>query len=128
MTTQLYRAYAENGDLLYVGVTSDPNNRMAVHQCSTPWWGQVGSVVFEDREYTDREEAFAAERAAIQAEHPYYNKEHKLPGCGTCGSPSPTLHPVEGFTAVIDGRETFIGVCTDPYHHPGDEAMARIHN
>jgi hypothetical protein len=122
MTHVLYRAYAKGGVLLYIGITSNESNRFAVHACRTPWWHQVDRVQVEPEQYKDREAAEVAERAAIRAEYPYYNIEHKLPGCPTCYSPSPACHPREGITV---NSEPF-AICMDPFHHPGNEEVARV--
>jgi predicted GIY-YIG superfamily endonuclease len=83
----VYRAFAANGRLLYVGVSEQLQNRTQQHKYTKPWWGEVASITatFYPGE---RLAAYAAERAAIKAEQPLYNS-HPLGGpkrwCRVCG-------------------------------------------
>src|SRR6476620_1507799 len=67
----LYRLYSEDGELLYVGITSDVVARMAGHRADKYWWGEVARKRFEYLE--TRAELEAAERLAIIREKPLYN-------------------------------------------------------
>jgi predicted GIY-YIG superfamily endonuclease len=66
----VYRFFAEDGELLYVGSTSHWPKRMQQHQTSRPWWAEVTRVTLEH--HTTLAAARAAEAAAIIAEHPAY--------------------------------------------------------
>jgi DNA-binding transcriptional regulator YhcF (GntR family) len=68
--TALYRLFSADGTLLYLGVTRDIAGRFAAHE-TKPWWPQVArkTMVW----YGSREQALAAETAAILAERPLYN-------------------------------------------------------
>lgn len=68
----LYRLYAGDGALLYVGVTKDPPGRWRHHRSQKPWWPEVC-----DKRLTwchDEREALIAEREAIRTERPRYNR------------------------------------------------------
>jgi hypothetical protein len=69
--TALYRFWSTSGLLLYVGITKDPPKRLSQHKGDKPWWTEVATVTIEN--YGSREEASAAERAAIRSEEPLYN-------------------------------------------------------
>lgn len=74
MTTHaLYRFYDAAGDLLYVGITLNPDERWKKHR-KKPWWHTVASIRLET--YLDRESVLAAEREAIITEHPVHNVVH----------------------------------------------------
>jgi hypothetical protein len=129
----LYRCFDSDGGLLYIGITGDPGNRFAVHECLTPWWADVAKID-QDSDHASRAELEEAERAAIRAEHPFYNvKDNPCSGCPTCFSPSPHFFPRKAiygaFTAVFEGEEPFV-ICTDPFHyadHEGKAQAERIH-
>ena len=76
MTTEhvLYRYFAENGDLLYIGISVDAYSRAKQHRDGSKWWPDAASVTFE--KYPNRDAVSAAERLAIKAEKPIYNKVH----------------------------------------------------
>lgn len=71
---RVYRLLTEDGTLLYVGCTSQTmQRRMAKHHHrSQGWWADVAEVRVE--EFETREEALAAEAAAIFGEDPKHNK------------------------------------------------------
>lgn len=80
--TTLYRLYAADGTLLYVGITDRDWRRMAEHEADKPWWAQVASATFEH--HLTRDLAEQAETAAILAEHPVYNVRGNVsPGAAT---------------------------------------------
>lgn len=110
MTTHaLYRFFAENGELLYVGITNDPGRRWGQHAHDKPWWHEVTRAEIE--RHPDRPAALLAEKAAIVAERPRYNvlhlgrpQMHLIPNgtstyrCPACGAPS----------RYADGRDLFL--------------------
>jgi predicted GIY-YIG superfamily endonuclease len=71
LPTALYRLYAADGSLLYVGVTGDLRVRLAKHAADKPWWTEVArkTAAWHD----SRKEALLAEAAAIRDESPRYN-------------------------------------------------------
>lgn len=67
----VYRAFDGDGALLYVGCTGDFTTRVDQHRTTKAWWVDVSTVTVEH--HIDRDAAFVAERAAIDAERPRYN-------------------------------------------------------
>lgn len=72
-TSVVYRAFAENGDLLYVGVTYDPHERFYFHEFRSGWWRHVHRVEIS-QEFMDRWVAEDAERKAIRDLNPIWNR------------------------------------------------------
>lgn len=70
--TALYRHYAADGALLYIGISHDPEVRWEQHY----WWKQGDSARQTVEWFELRHEALAAEAAAIAAEKPKYNRHH----------------------------------------------------
>jgi predicted GIY-YIG superfamily endonuclease len=75
--TALYRVRGEAGLLLYIGISNDFGRRWKQHARKQPWWGEKRSLSV-DKWYPSREEAEAAEAAAIQAERPKHNQRHGI--------------------------------------------------
>lgn len=71
-TSVVYRAFAENNDLLYAGVTYDPDQRFYFHEFQSYWWGHVHRVEIS-QEFMDRWVAEDAEAKAIRDLKPIYN-------------------------------------------------------
>lgn len=69
--TALYRLYSAAGDLLYIGVTGNPEARFASHASTKPWWPEVAR--HEIAWFATRELAELAEDEAILTEHARYN-------------------------------------------------------
>lgn len=70
----LYRLYNSEEELLYVGISNDPNHRWHRHVGDKPWASEVAMRVFEW--LPSRAEAEAAEVKAIRREKPKYNILH----------------------------------------------------
>jgi hypothetical protein len=70
--TQLYRQYAEDGTLLYIGISTNSFVRTGQH-AKKPWARKVARI--EIVTYPTRERAKHAERFAIGNERPIYNKD-----------------------------------------------------
>jgi predicted GIY-YIG superfamily endonuclease len=70
--TVLYRFFDAEDRLLYVGITCHLPRRLSEHQRKR-WTDDAARVELE--RFTTREEALAAERAAIQTEHPSVNRK-----------------------------------------------------
>jgi predicted GIY-YIG superfamily endonuclease/DNA-binding XRE family transcriptional regulator len=70
--TALYRHYQADGSLAYVGVTSDPQRRLAQHVSKAEWVKTIATT--EMQWFPSKELALAAESDAIRAEKPIFNK------------------------------------------------------
>ncbi len=70
--TFVYRLYAMDGRLLYVGLSKKPQQRLQQHAISQKWWGEV--VRHELQGFPTRTEARSAELAAISTERPLFNR------------------------------------------------------
>jgi predicted GIY-YIG superfamily endonuclease len=84
--TAVYRIRGEADLLLYIGMTNSIPLRWNHHMRYQPWWDELRSLTIEF--YDTREEAAAAEKAAILGELPKYNKTYLLPS-----RPGPKLKP-----------------------------------
>lgn len=69
--TTLYRLYDATNCLLYVGVAGNPGRRFEQHRADKPWWGDVAHATLEH--HPSRDDALAAETAAIRTENPRHN-------------------------------------------------------
>jgi predicted GIY-YIG superfamily endonuclease len=70
-TTALYRFFAADDSLLYIGITKNPLSRWQSHRRKAAWWSAVVAVAVEWHLYTNA--AIDAEYAAIKAERPLFN-------------------------------------------------------
>lgn len=69
--TALYRVFDATGQLLYVGISANPDLRFGQHSETKDWWSAVAERKVE---WLDtRQEALAAERTAIRTERPVWN-------------------------------------------------------
>lgn len=69
----VYRFYATDGALLYVGCSGAILARLYSHECATWWWKEVASTT--QVHYSDKASALAAEATAIRDEAPRYNRQ-----------------------------------------------------
>jgi hypothetical protein len=76
--TALYRIFGgmRRGRLLYIGISKDFGKRWKQEAATFPWWDEKRRMTVHW--YDSRPEAAAAERAAIKAEYPKYNKKHAV--------------------------------------------------
>jgi predicted GIY-YIG superfamily endonuclease len=75
--TALYRFFAADDRLLYVGITDRLGERWSTHMREKPWWSKVRR---QTTEWCDsREAAATAEIAAIKDERPLHNVQHAVP-------------------------------------------------
>ena len=74
--TALYRHRDRNGTLLYVGISLSVAQRLAQHASTAHWFAEVTQVDIEW--LPTRDAALAAERRAIQTEHPRCNVVHSM--------------------------------------------------
>lgn len=68
----IYRHFDRNGELLYVGITSDPDRRWQQHLEASVWARFVSDVTVHWLD--DRNQARRAERRAIASERPLFNR------------------------------------------------------
>ncbi|MEU1787054.1 GIY-YIG nuclease family protein [Streptomyces sparsogenes] len=73
--TALYRFFDKEQQLLYVGITGQPRERWPKHRRKAEWWPQAAFVAVEI--HPTEWQALDAERAAIAAENPQFNKRSK---------------------------------------------------
>lgn len=71
--TALYRFFDSAGALLYVGITSSPSARFAMHSKKSQWWKDVDHARTTVEHHESRTLAAAAELAAIKSEGPRWN-------------------------------------------------------
>jgi predicted GIY-YIG superfamily endonuclease len=74
----LYRFFAADGTLLYIGLTANPGTRWKSHAAEKPWWLNVVKVTVEH--FPTRSAVIEAERNAIQGERPLHNVTHNRDG------------------------------------------------
>jgi excinuclease UvrABC nuclease subunit len=67
----LYRMYDPERRLLYVGLTTNLEDRLADHRSMKRWWRDVATIELEH--FPTREGAVEAERRAIIDDVPEYN-------------------------------------------------------
>lgn len=86
MRQTLYRFYDLDDQLLYIGISDDLGRRLDQHARGKTWWRDVAVVRVEH--HPDRAAVRAAERLAIQTEHPLHNVQHAVPrpapSCVSC--------------------------------------------
>jgi hypothetical protein len=75
--TQLYRHFAADGTLLYVGISLSTVSRLAQHEHASHWFSQIARVEVE--RFPTRTAAMEAERLAVLNENPLYNKALRKP-------------------------------------------------
>jgi predicted GIY-YIG superfamily endonuclease len=67
----LYKHYDSTGDLLYVGVSTNPFSRTKTHLRNSHWSRKISVITFE--KFENKKEALEAEFKAITNENPKYN-------------------------------------------------------
>lgn len=71
----LYRAYDNENNLLYVGMTQSLRNRIRTHIAVSNWMEKTDWIKIE--RYPDRKSVMEAERSAIKNELPERNIQHR---------------------------------------------------
>lgn len=94
----VYRAWSEDGTLLYIGSTINPVQRIRAHATGTRWWGEVVRLTFE--EYDTEAEVRKAESTAIWNEPSIYNRG------GTRSKASTALDLLGGILVETTGGES----------------------
>lgn len=72
--TVLYRYYDGQDVLLYVGITANMPSRFGSHETDSTWMDFAVRSTIE--RFTNRDDALAAEKAAIEEHAPLFNVEH----------------------------------------------------
>lgn len=72
--TALYRHFAADGSLLYVGISLSHLARLCQHRETSGWYGEIARVEIEW--FPHREAALSAEKVAIVRERPRHNVIH----------------------------------------------------
>lgn len=97
----VYRMYSADGDLLYIGATTNLVNRLRSHFAgwpASPWTALVDRWTWEC--FDNELDAFRAEALAIAAEAPRFNTQHKVraprrPSAGRVAQMHPVLEVSE---------------------------------
>lgn len=74
--TFLYRYFDAASNLLYIGISDKPGQRMHQHMKDKDWISEMVRSEFET--YGSREDALTAEAKAIRKERPKYNVAHNI--------------------------------------------------
>ena len=70
----LYRIFDKDGNLLYVGATTNPALRFDAHAKAQPWWPEAATITLQH--CFDWDELYTEEIEAIRTESPKYNELH----------------------------------------------------
>ena len=73
--TSLYRHFAEDDTLLYVGISLSTVSRLSQHKDDSDWFYNITKITIEH--FSTRKEAEKAECIAIKTEYPAHNIRHK---------------------------------------------------
>ena len=92
----LYRHFAADGTLLYIGISHNAFKRWDGHQYN-PWYDEIAWMTIE--RFDSREAATNAERLAIIAEHPKHNIQ-VLQLIPRAQSRSEPVNPAQGMTSL----------------------------
>ncbi len=93
--TTLYRLYAEDGTLLYVGVSCTRMHRFKQHAGEKSWWHSVSTIKLEH--HPNHAVALDAEARAILAEQPLHNRAGIVPRKATPKREYPPVVPPLGW-------------------------------
>lgn len=94
--TTLYRHFANDGSLLYVGISLSWPARTKAHSHYSKWFEQIAKVEIE--RFPSRAAALEAEREAIRRERPKFNVVHN----GGTNAPPKRLHKLRAMATNDD--------------------------
>ena len=103
MRCQLYRQFAEDGTLLYVGVSLNTAARLISHRAKSDWYPRISKLTIET--FETREAALMAEAKAIDEEKPICNK---IRGIAIVPMPLCELTPLEQFAIAKGAKQCTI--------------------
>ena len=104
MTTFVYRCYATDGRLLYIGMSGNVDQRMSSHRGIPGGWARECTRVTRTG-YATRELAVVAEADAICAEAPEFNRHNPGHSDGCQGVGCVTAHEyIAGYKAAARER------------------------
>lgn len=95
----VYWLYDSEDRVLYIGLTRQIEERLIQHSKDKGWWEQISRV--EVQAHPSRRAAFEAERDAIYAERPIFNKRRT--------PPPPVLPPIIRRGEPLRAVENFAG-------------------
>jgi predicted GIY-YIG superfamily endonuclease len=70
----VYRHFNKDDNLLYVGMSTDPQRRLKEHASRSHWYDEIANMTVSKRKYKSFMDALSAETKAIRTEKPKYNK------------------------------------------------------
>lgn len=94
-TCQLYRHFAADGTLLYVGISLSAVQRLSGHKGAAGWVHMIHHMTVQN--FASRKDAARAEIAAIKAERPLFNKAHRLGSRRATPQQGPIAWPLSDF-------------------------------
>jgi predicted GIY-YIG superfamily endonuclease len=98
--TYVYRLFDNEGRLIYVGCTHDPEARIAMHRNKAWWAPQIDRIKI--KVFPNRQAAIEAEAKAIQEENPRWNINHR-----SYGQPHWTKDTYVDFITAMELAEPF---------------------
>ena len=99
MTSAVYRIYDHDGDLMYLGLSDKPKQRISHHRFHKSWG--YAMEAYKVREYPTRQQAAAVERKAIAILRPRYDRSNNT------REPRPPVHrPFRNIDQVFEDAET----------------------
>lgn len=108
----VYRLFGEEGELLYIGSTSDLTRRWIDHKRERVWWSRVVSYTLEW--HANRSAAYVAEGVAVKLEAPLHN---------ILGTPAGSALARSSHSSWVERRRA-IGVFSDYADHPDGAVVA----
>lgn len=109
--TALYRYFNADDELLYIGISIDPDGRLKAHRAShAPWVGKAARRTIEWHD--SRALALKAEEIAVKSERPIYNEKHNYndaafnPASWSNAAPGRKIEAVAELmrSEILDGR------------------------
>lgn len=107
MNTSLYRHFAADGSLLYVGISMSWPTRTKAHVRDSRWFDLVARVEIE--RFPTREDALEAERVAIKTERPQFNIIHNKSHLASRRPSKPLPHHNDPLLKMVAGPDAIVG-------------------